>query len=465
MSTTRRSTETWDSLEEAGSQGRLLPRLIRLFRADDPLDSVEEFALSPGRASTIGRGDSSSDSQSDESRIWSRHDGLMSSRHATVSLTPRGCEITDAGSKNGTFLNGQRMEGPVVLNDGDILECGHSFFIYREQEPVAARCSRLLDASKLATPPLYYQLAPMFPYVASAVSLHLHGETGTGKEVVARAVHELSGRRGAFVAINCAAIPDGLFESELFGYIKGAFSGAATSQRGLVLAANEGTLFLDEIGEVSLAMQAKLLRVLELKEVLPLGASTPIPVNFRLISATLRNIKLAVEEGRFRADLYGRLGTNVCLPRLRENKEELGRLISAFFAAKFDEVAPGAGPRPRVYFTLPAARALVGHSWPYNVRELKQAIDSALTAAMADRESDGYCAIKLAHLPASVVAAECEVNDAAAPVVELRQLSDDQVLAALQTTHGNRAEAAKLLGVSERTVFRRIRKLRQPASG
>jgi transcriptional regulator with PAS, ATPase and Fis domain len=441
-----------------------VPRLVRFFRADDPFEAVEEFPLSTSNTWTIGRSEEVQYTASDAARIASQRDVLMSTRHAMLSATARSFEIADTGSKNGTFVNGRRVEASLTLLDGDIIECGHSFFMYRDRDPFGTRFPDVVDASELALPPLYYQLAPILPYVASDVSIHLQGETGTGKEVVARAIHELSGRTGPFVAVNCAAIPDGLFESQLFGCIKGAFSGASAAQRGLVLAANDGTLLLDEIGELSVTIQAKLLRVLELKEVLPLGSSTPIPVNFRLISATLKDIKDAVAEGRFRADLLGRLGINLSIPRLRDHKEELGRLISTFLVAELRQDAYRTAARPRVHFTLPAARALVNYSWPYNIRELKQVIESALIGARAYRRMEACVTIKLADLPAPIRAGTAECAGTPLPVVELRQLSDEQILAALEATKGNRAEAAKLLAVSERTIFRRIRKLARPTS-
>jgi transcriptional regulator with PAS, ATPase and Fis domain len=385
----------------------------------------------------------------------------MSSRHAVIRATGSRAEIVDDGSKNGTFVNGQRLTAPYELCDGDVIECGHSFFVYRDGSDSSADVFQpRRESGPLQIPPLYYQVAPLFPYIESDVSIHLQGETGTGKEVVARAIHDLSGRPGPFVARNCAAIPDSLFESELFGYVKGAFSGASGSQRGQILAADHGTLFLDEIGELSLVMQAKLLRVLELKEVLPLGASHPIAVDFRLISATLKDIKAQVAEGRFRADLYGRLGHVARVPSLREHREEMGRLVATFLVARLSESPK---PAPKLYFTLAAARALVAYSWPYNVRELRHCIHSAFMAAVAESQ-DGFCAIKQRHLPIALDTMSVESLRPSPAFLELPELSDERVLDALRAADGNRTEAARLLGVSDRTVFRRLRKLRQRSS-
>src|SRR5580704_3896492 len=227
------STTTWDSREDTGAQTGCPPRLVRFLRADDPFDGVEEFMLLAHSVWTIGRVNRGVSSDGNDARISSRHDSLMSNCHGTISLTDDGYTIDDSGSKNGTYVNGTRISTPEVLNDGDIVECGHSFFVYRDKEP-AVGSTHVVDAGALGVTPLYYQFAPLLPFAASEVSIHLNGETGTGKEVVARAIHDLSGRGGRFVALNCAAIPEGLFESELFGHVKGAFSGAVAAQRGQI---------------------------------------------------------------------------------------------------------------------------------------------------------------------------------------------------------------------------------------
>jgi transcriptional regulator with PAS, ATPase and Fis domain len=373
-------------------------------------------------------------------------------------------------------VNGQRLQASWILQHGDIVECGSSFFIYRESE---ARGRARLEIGRqpgqdvvLSMPPLHYQVAAILPFASSDLSIHLHGETGAGKDVVARAIHDLSGRRGRFVARNCAAIPDNLFESELFGYKRGAFSGATSNKRGQVLEAHNGTLFLDEIGELSLPMQAKLLRVLELKEVLPIGATDPVPVDFRLVSATLCDLRAMVAEGKFRKDLYGRLGQTFLIPPLRDHKEYIGALLPVLLA---DTLLPEAHPIAGVRFTIAAARAIVRHTWPFNIRELKQCIQSALTAAWAARTTLGPLSIDLGHLPDSIVEAAGPDSSAgkAHDHRHARRLtpkrlksspSDAELVAALDYASGNRAEAARALGVSERTVFRRIRKLRPDES-
>jgi transcriptional regulator with PAS, ATPase and Fis domain len=459
MDATRTATQTRENGEDAEGRGRPRPRLVRFFRADDPIEAVDEFPLSGRAAWKLGRIDGVRTVAPPGDRVWSRNDAQMSSKHAVVRASADGWVIADAGSKNGTFVNGARLLDERRLNDGDIIQLGSSFFIYLERE-ARRRSASPAHREVPDQAPLDYQIEPLLPFATSELSVHLHGETGTGKDVIARAIHDLSGRRGDFVARNCAAIPDNLFESELFGYAKGAFSGASTAQQGQILAAAGGTLFLDEIGELSMPMQAKLLRVLELKEVQPLGASTPIAVDFRLVSATLCDLEAMVAAGRFRKDLYGRLGRAFRVPPLREHKEHLGRLIRRLLLAKSERFATVTPVR----FKIEAARAIVRHSWPLNVRELKQCVESALTASIATGLQDGAYVVELSHLPRSVVdpaQGSPQRSVEIVPVEGRGPLSDDEVVASLRAVQGNRAKAAKVLGLSERTIFRRVEQLRK----
>jgi transcriptional regulator with GAF, ATPase, and Fis domain len=202
------------------------------------------------------------------------------------------------------------------------------------------------------------------------------GETGTGKEVAARELHRASGRRGSFQAINCAAIPHNLLESELFGYRRGAFSGADRDKPGLIKMADAGTLFLDEIGDMPLDAQAKLLRVLQSREVFPLGATTPEHVNIRVVCATHRDLYTYVKEQKFRGDLFARLNEHsVKLPPLRERKEDIFQLARLF---------TGRYGKPNLGFSFSFLVALLHHDWPFNVRELESCIKRAV--ALAERD-------------------------------------------------------------------------------
>jgi transcriptional regulator with GAF, ATPase, and Fis domain len=199
------------------------------------------------------------------------------------------------------------------------------------------------------------------------------GETGTGKEVAAREVHRVSGRKGSLQAVNCAAIPANLLESELFGYRRGAFSGADRDKPGLIKLADGGTLFLDEIGDMPLEAQAKLLRVLQSKEVFPLGATAPEQVDVRVICATHRNLHQFVKEGKFRGDLFARVSEHlVKLPPLRERKEDVYQLARLFCQRH---------GRPGQTFTFSFMVALIHHDWPFNVRELESCVKRATALA------------------------------------------------------------------------------------
>jgi DNA-binding NtrC family response regulator len=204
----------------------------------------------------------------------------------------------------------------------------------------------------------------------SPISVVLLGESGTGKEVVAREIHRRSGRKGAFRAINCAAIPENLFESELFGYKRGAFSGADRDKQGILRAAHEGTLLLDEIGDMPLDAQAKLLRVLQSKEVYPLGATAPEMVDVRVVCATHRDLKRLEHEDRFRPDLFARLNEyQLRLPPLRDRKEDAYRLFCAFLARH---------GRPDLEVSFLFMAGLLHYDFPYNVRELEACAKRAI---------------------------------------------------------------------------------------
>src|SRR5215470_10686549 len=222
-------------------------------------------------------------------------DRWMSSSHAVLRSVSNEWILEDARSKNGTLVNGRRCERTSVA-DGDLIELGHTFFIFRKaarspHSPASLEAGELRPpAAGLATlvPALAEEFEKLAAIAPSTVSVVIHGESGTGKELAAQAIHKVSGRQGAFVAVNCAALPSTLVESELFGYRKGAFSGAIEDRVGLIRSADRGTLFLDEIGDLHLASQAKFLRVLQERQVVPVGATRPVNVDIRVCAATHR---------------------------------------------------------------------------------------------------------------------------------------------------------------------------------
>ncbi|EFH3894005.1 PAS domain-containing protein [Escherichia coli] len=295
----------------------------------------------------------------------------------------------------------------------------------------------------------------------SPSSVMVVGESGTGKEVVARAIHKLSGRRNKpFIAINCAAIPEQLLESELFGYVKGAFTGAsANGKTGLIQAANTGTLFLDEIGDMPLMLQAKLLRAIEAREILPIGASSPIQVDIRIISATNQNLAQFIAEGKFREDLFYRLNViPITLPPLRERQEDIELLVHYFLhlhTRRLGSVYPGIAPD--------VVEILRKHRWPGNLRELSnlmeylvnvvpsgEVIDSTLLPPNllnnGTTEKSDVTEVSEAHL---------SLDDAGGTALE--EMEKQMIREAL-SRHNSKKEVADELGIGIATLYRKIKK-------
>jgi hypothetical protein len=372
--------------------------LFLVLECDRPLALPARYCLAGLAEATVGRGPERSAVIRGHRLELQVADGRMSSTHARLSREGEAWSVEDQGSKNGTLVNGRRLQR-AVLSDGDLLELGDTFLLYRCALQVPAGSPALLDGSELSPPSdglatmglaLGVDLARLRTIAASKVPVLVFGETGTGKEVAARAIHMLSGRRGAFQALNCAALASAHVEPELFGHRKNAFPGADEDRPGLVLGADGGTLFLDEVGDLSLVAQGALLRVLQESEVLPVGAARPVKVDLRLLCATNRDLEGLVAQGKFRADLLARLGGfTLTLPPLHRRREDLGLIIAALLPKLAAERAG------RVTFSYEAARALLRYAWPHNVRELERCLASALVLA-----ADG--AVNLEHLPEAV---------------------------------------------------------------
>jgi len=276
----------------------------------------------------------------------------------------------------------------------------------------------------------------------------IEGESGTGKELVAAAIHRLSGRaKGPFIPVNCSAIPEDLLESEFFGHVRGAFSGAVSDALGLFRGAHEGTIFLDEIAELSPGLQVKLLRVLQEMLVRPVGATKAHPIDVRVIAATNRDLDRSIADGRFRQDLYYRLNVvRVSLPPLRARREDIPALVNHFlrrYNRRFRRDVKGITPD--------ALATLGGHDFPGNVRELENVIERAF--AMGAREQ-----ITLADLP---VLGTASVPSASVPqsgtVPRLADVEKDLILRALAFYKDDKEAAASALGISRRTIYRRLK--------
>jgi transcriptional regulator with PAS, ATPase and Fis domain len=279
------------------------------------------------------------------------------------------------------------------------------------------------------------------------ISVLVVGETGTGKEVLAELIHTHSPRAaGPLVRINCAAFAETLIESELFGHEKGAFTGAQRERAGLLEAADGGTVVLDEVGETTPAIQAKLLRVLEERAVLRVGASTPRPIDVRFVAATNRDLEGEIETGRFRRDLYFRLaGVVLAIPPLRDRPDDLVALAERFAAeaaARIDRPPPRLSPG--------ALAALRAHPWPGNVRELRNVIERAVLLADGDE-------LTAEHLPfAAAAPATGSTPDPAALPSALAALERQRIVEALEAAHGNQTRAAAALGMPLRTLVKRL---------
>ncbi|MBX3157018.1 MAG: sigma 54-interacting transcriptional regulator [Deltaproteobacteria bacterium] len=396
----------------------------------------------------------------------------LSRRHAILHRTPR-LALQDLGSRNGTRLARGTLRGgeAVMLGLGESFHIGPLAFVVvappaDPQEAGVAQRLAISDPSPDRVPPIVREIA------RSAVNVLIQGETGVGKEVLATTIHDLSGRAGPFTRINCAALSDALLESELFGHEKGAFTGAVAARAGLLEAAAGGTVFLDEIGELPLAIQAKLLRAVEAREVIRLGSTRPCSIDVRFIAATNRELHEEVGAGRFRRDLYFRLdGMTLRIPPLRERPELIAPL-----ALKFLEGARGDGAPIRP--TPELLGALTTYAWPGNVRELKAVVERAVLLSGGDEIGVRHLAFAPQPLPgasppppvaASPALPVAPSASAAAPLPEelaflsAAQREDrERILAALEQCAGNQTRAAQRLAISRTTLVNKLALYRVP---
>ncbi|WP_170319261.1 sigma 54-interacting transcriptional regulator [Polyangium spumosum] len=324
-----------------------------------------------------------------------------------------------------------RLQAAEIMRLGDEVRAKQEALEQRHEWGIVGR-----------SPALRRVLATLERVVASPLPVLVLGESGTGKELVARAVHDGSARRaGPFVGINCAALPPNLLEAELFGHKRGAFTGAERDRAGLMVAASGGTLFLDELGEMPLPVQAKLLRVLQERVVRPLGSDTTVPVDFRLVCATNRPLRAEVRFGRFREDLYYRVGVvEVTLPPLRERLEDLPELAGHLVARAARELG-----RPAARITPSAMRMLLAHTWPGNVRELENVLMKAIVLAEGDVIRPGDLGLREARVLPS--------RRAPRPSGDAER---EAILRALAESGWNAARAARSLAIPRATFYRRL---------
>jgi DNA-binding NtrC family response regulator len=423
---------------KAGDPGLASP--LALIVAHSP-DSTQRDALIPlDRPLTIGRRDSGAVDVALD-------DGRVSRRHAKVRpRTDRsGADVEDLASRNGLFVDRVKTTS-AYAKVGSVLRVGDTIFILshapgrqpqRRPAGVVGRSALVLD--------LLFTCAS---YAPSELPILLLGETGTGKEVFAAAIHELSARTGPLVTLNCAAIPRELGESLLFGHLKGAFTGATSAQAGAFAQAQAGTLFLDEVGELSPDVQAKLLRALENREFTPIGRTTPQKTDARIVAATNVDLRRASETGGFRRDLYARLAGGVLrLPPLRQRREDVP-VLTRHFLSQLSSDAP-------IPWSANFAELLVAHSWPMNARELRLTLQRLMLLSSGQPELRGSDLLAVLDLPDDEAGADSagddEQNEGDVPArAELEAL--------LATHHGNVSAIAKHYRRDRKQVYRWLRR-------
>lgn len=375
-------------------------------------------------------------------------DPAVSRRHCEVRRTAAGVHIRDLGSRNGTIVGGVPMDSGLLFHASTI-RVGETdlYFLSEEEEDVEVTGSEPthFGAAVGVSPAMRKLFALLERLAPTDLSITLIGETGTGKDVLARALHSRSTRKNnSFVVFDAGAVAATLIESRLFGHSKGAFTGAVSDQQGQFEAANKGTLFLDEIGELGLELQPKLLRALEQRTVVRLGGTAEIPVDVRIISATNRELATEVAEGRFREDLFFRLGVAVVrVPPLRDRREDIPVLIETFAKDL---------PRP-VTFSDAAISLLSAHPWPGNVRELKNAIALAAAVSQTDRlEPSDFFSSSPNRKP--------EQTLDALPLAgrTLDSIEANAIKQTLIDCNGNKTRAAKALGIASSTLYEKLKK-------
>jgi DNA-binding NtrC family response regulator len=438
------------------------PYLFVVLDGTDPLAGGARYTLEAINEVHVGRGERRAvrieEGDGGGRMVLELPSRLLSRLHARLRRGPGGWIVEDAGSRNGTYVNGERV-AQALVGPADLVEAGHVYLTVRSFDQPVDEATADLDGVDLAheaaafrtlSPAVAAELEILRRAARAEISILLVGESGTGKEVLARAIHEHSGRPGPFVAVNCNTLKEGLAESLLFGHVRGAFSGAVTDSVGFVRAADRGTLLLDEVQDLGAAAQGALLRVVQEREVVPVGKAVPLKVDVRFVATSPRSLDPAIAGERFRSDLFARLtGFVHAMTPLRDRREDLGLLVAALLAKA------GVGPADRPRFAPDLALALLTHRWPLNVRELEQLLTRTWLLA-----EDGL----MSGAPLLVGAGTPDPG-AGAPLRSERALSPEEqeerrrLLEALEAAHGNVTEAARALGKGRVQMHRLMRRL------
>jgi DNA-binding NtrC family response regulator len=429
------------------SQEEMRPGVVGIFSQGRPIHlplGLEQEPIEVGRG--VGHG------------ATKLADDRTSRRHTRIMWHGQAVRVTDLGSRNGTFVDGKRVEDEEFPSPPRILRIGNTIFRFTHDIRPFLKGDTTIHDDRVVGPTLREHYAQIARVAQAGETLLLTGPSGSGKELAAQAFHEAQRRGGRFVAVNCATIPTGLAERLLFGARRGAYSGANADAEGYVQTADGGTLFLDEIAELDAGVQAKLLRVLETREVMPLGASEPRKVDIRVCTATLKDLRAEVAAGRFRRDLYYRIGSpEVRLPSIIERLEELPWLACTELQRLDQRLTPG----------LLFLETIALRPWPGNVRELLRELRNAGRAALGA----GHVIVDAADLSPS---AGQDIADESGPAASHRDAAPappsgphrdatptppsggdrDALVAALQREHGNVTRAARTLGI-HRTQLRR----------
>ncbi len=432
---------------------RRRPALVRVVECDRPHEPSSRHLLDEVDVVELGRGER--EVSRDGRRLILRvPDPHLSINHARLTRDGDAWSLEDTGSKNGCLVNGApTRRGPLAA--GDLLELGHTCFLFSHlaaapearADVTAAELPAPAPALRTFIASLERGFATLARIAQTPVAVIVRGETGTGKEIVARALHELSGRTGPFVTVPCSALPDELLDAALFGHRQGAVAGALADRAGYVRAADRGTLYLDDVGELPAESQLALLRVLQAQEVVAVGDVTPVKVDLRLVAASHQDLDGLVESGLFRRDLYARMfGLALELPPLRARREDLGTLVAAVLRR-----LPGGD---RATFTPAAARALLRHDWPLNVRELERCLAAALALA-GDQPIDAeHLPTAVRRTPAERAALAAATAASAPPPSELDGPLRDQLVELLTAHGGNVTAVSRALGKGRMQVHR-----------